>query len=135
MGSDTDMRTLDRSRPFGEVWGESSYRFEQDHLRFRHDGSLHPDDASKLTVGAEVAIDSNEDDAPPTAPAATAPKAPQDPVNEQKEVVVGAVSGPKYDPAELQGAHWRTLKNYLDAEGMVYTNKEEAIELLTTVTL
>lgn len=28
------MRTLDRSRPFAEVFGEATYRYEQDHIQF-----------------------------------------------------------------------------------------------------
>lgn len=110
------MRTLDRTRPYGQVYGPSSHAFEQDGLRFLANGALHPDDRDKLGTGEEVETITVEPATPPV------------PDFTPKPTVA-----PKYDRVDLALMHYKKLQKLMEDEGLEYVDKEDALDRLSAL--
>lgn len=105
------MTQLDRSRPFGEVYGQPGAKYEQDNILYRNDGT--PVDRSKLVpVNDEPTPPSPRDDTPiKPATVAETPKEPE-------------------KAKSLDEMHWTQLRVLVEANGGTWTTKNEAIEFL-----
>ncbi len=105
------MKALDRSRPFGEVYGQPGVKYEQDGILYRENGQ--PVDATTL-------VPVNDEPTPPS---------PRDDTPITPAIVQGSPKEPEKSKA-IDDMHWTQLRVLVEANGGTWTNRADALEYL-----
>lgn len=113
------MRSLDRSRPYGEIWGGAGMAgYEQDGLQFDVTGRLRPGQG--------------EPDEPPPPVIKRRPGRPRGPVKPQVEVA--PEPDPDADetaaPRDYEALSDEELRDLVELQGETWEGRDAAIELL-----
>lgn len=108
----THAHKLDRTRPFGQVFGQPGVMYEQDSILYKSNGE---------PVNPATLVPVNDEPTPPS---------PRDDTPIKPALVVE--TPPESDKAKtpLEDMHWTQLKTLVEVNGGTWTNKSDAIAYL-----